>query len=116
MKVDGQVRITEKRVSGAKRALSLLAAVALVISVRIFVQENYFVRELLLFVGCAALLVFFAANLALLGILFHASGRSIVQHFRKSRIAVQEGGRSSPQTGPVVQAPTTATVARIGPL
>jgi len=50
------------------------------------------VRELLLFVACAALLVFFAANLALLGILFHAVVRSLVQFVRepKTRIAQQE--------------------------
>ena len=116
MKLEGQVRIRKKRASGVRRAFTLLAAVAVAISGRIFVQEDYFVRELLIFVGCAALLVFFAANLALLGILFHAAGRTIVQHFPKPRIAALEEGGSQQQTGPVVGAPTIATAPRIGPL
>ena len=54
--------------------------------------NGYIVRELLLFVACVALFVFFAANLALLGILFHAAGRSLLHSVRKARpeIAQQE--------------------------
>jgi hypothetical protein len=52
VKLEGQIGIREKRASGAKRAFTLVAAVGLAISDRIFVQEDYFVRELLLFVGC----------------------------------------------------------------
>ena len=56
-------------------------------------------RELLLFVSCAALFVFFAAHLGLLGILFHAAGRSIVPCFRKPRIAPRAQGGSRQHAG-----------------
>ena len=50
--------------------------------------DVYIVRELLLFAACAALLVFFAVNLALLGILFHAIGRSLLQSVRQAKTGI----------------------------
>jgi len=52
VKLKRQDRIKEKRASGGKRALTLLAAVVLAISAYVLSQEVYFVRELLLFVAC----------------------------------------------------------------
>lgn len=116
MKLEGPVRIKEERASGAKKAFTLLVAVVLAISVRVFVQEDHFVRELLLFVACAALFVFFAAHLGLLGILFHAAGRSIVPCFRKPRIAPRAQGGSRQHAGPLVGSPTMDAAARFRPL
>ena len=96
MKLEGPVRIKEERASGAKKAFTLLVAVVLAISVYVLLQEVFFVRELLLLVACAARLAFFAANLVLLGILFHAAGRSIAQCFRKPRMGPQEESGSQP--------------------
>ena len=50
--------------------------------------DVYIVRELLLFAACAALLVFFAVNLALLGILFHAVGRGLLQSLRQQKTGI----------------------------
>jgi hypothetical protein len=103
----------EERASGAKKAFTLLVAVVLAISVYVLLQEVYFVRELLLFVACAALLAFFAANLVLLGILFHAAGRSVAQCLRKPRMAPQE---EVVVNRLLVGSPTIDAAARIGPL
>jgi hypothetical protein len=80
--------------------------------------DVYIVRELLLFVAGAAFLVFFAANLALLGILFHAAGRGLLQSVRrpKTRIARQEEAHAEHLIGAVVITPTIRTVARTGQL
>ena len=80
-----------KRTNGAKRAFIVLS-VSLGLAACVPLLDTYIVRELLLFVACAALFVFFAANLALLGILLHAAGRSLLHSVRKARpgIAQQE--------------------------
>ena len=75
----------------------------------------YFVKESLLFVACAALLAFLAANLTLLEILFHAAGRRVLQYFRKPGIAPQEEVASQQHADPLVGSPTLGAAARIGP-
>ena len=113
VKVQDQVQAKEKRASGARRAITLLAIVVLSIAVGVFLGRFYFVRELLLFVAIAALLTFFGANLVMLGILFHAAGRSILQSVRKAKpgIAAQEEANTEQQAGPLVGNPTIATAA-----
>jgi hypothetical protein len=113
VKVQDQVQAKEKRASGARRAITLLAIVVLSIAAGVFLGRFYFVRELLLFVAIAALLTFFGANLVMLGILFHAAGRSILQSVQKAKpgIATQEEANTERQTGPLVGNPTIATAA-----
>jgi hypothetical protein len=91
MKSEGRTSVELKQMNGAKRGFTLLNF-SLGLAAGVAFLHVYIVRELLLFVACAALLVFFAANLALLGILFHAVVRSLVQFVRepKTRIAQQE--------------------------
>jgi len=114
VKVQDQLQAKEKRASGARRAITLLAIVVLSIAAGVFLGRFYFVRELLLFVAIAALLTFFGANLVVLGILFHAAGRSILQSVRKATkpgIATQEEANTERQAGPLVGNPTIATAA-----
>ena len=84
MKLESQVRVKESQASEAQKVLIVLAAALLAALVYVLFQQVYLLRELLLSVACAALLVFFAATLALLGILFHAAGQSILQSIRKA--------------------------------
>ena len=113
VKVQDQLQAKEKRASGARRAITLLAIVVLSIAAGVFLGRFYFVRELLLFVAIAALLTFFGANLVMLGILFHAAGRSILQSVQKAKpgIATQEEANTERQAGPLVGNPTIATAA-----
>jgi len=113
VKVQDQVQAKERRASGARRAITLLAIVVLSIPAGVFLGGFYFVRELLLFVAIAALLTFFGANLVVLGILFHAAGRSILQYVHKVKpgIATQEEANTERQAGPLVGNPTIATAA-----
>ena len=80
--------------------------------------DIYIARELLLFVACAALLVFFAANLALLGILFHAVARSLLQFVRepKTGIAQQEEAYAEQHAAPIIVSSTMGTAVRTGRL
>jgi len=108
-----QVQAEEKRASRARRAITLLAIVVLSIAAGVFLSRFYFVCELLLFVAIAALLTFLGTNLVVLGILFHAVGRSILQSVRKAKpgIAAQEEANTEQQAGPLVGNPTIATAA-----
>ena len=113
MKVQDQGRAKEKRASGARRASTLLAIVVLSIAAGVFLGSFYFVREFLLVVAIAALLTFFGANLVVLGILFHAAGRNILQYVRKVKpgIAAQEEAITERQAGPLVGNPAIGTAA-----
>ena len=101
-----------KRMNGAKRAFTLLS-VSLGLAASVPLLGVYIVRELLLFVACAALLVFFAANLALLGILLHAVGRSLLQSIRQAKtgIARQVEAHAEHLVGSLAVSPTISTVA-----
>ena len=103
--------------NGAKRGFMLLSVSLLGLAASVPLLNVYIVRELLFFVACAALLVFFAANLALLGILFHAAARSLLQFVREpqTRIAQQEA-YAGQHMGPSVVPPTMSSVARTGRL
>jgi hypothetical protein len=117
VKPEEQVRVSLKTTSRAKRALVLTAALV-GLAALILLLDVYFVRELLLFVGCAALLVFFAANLALLGILFHAAWLSLLESVRKAKpgIARQEEAHAERRVSPLTVSPPISTAARAGPL
>jgi hypothetical protein len=108
VKVQHQVRRNGQRASGARRAITSLAIVALSIAAGVFFGKFYFVRELLLFVIIAAFLVFFGATVALLGILCHAAGRRIFQFVRRAKpeIAAQGEANVEGQAGPFVGSPT----------
>ena len=108
MKVQDQVRENGQRVSGARKGITLLAIVALSIAAGVFFGKFYFVRELLLFVIIAAFLVFFGANVALLGILCHAAGRSILNSLRKAKAGITAQGEADVegQAGPSAGSPT----------
>jgi len=88
-KVEGRTPVKLKRTNGAKRGFIVLS-VSLGLAACVPLLDTYIVRELLLFVACAALFVFFAANLALLGILFHAAGRSLLHSVRKARPGITQ--------------------------
>jgi hypothetical protein len=62
VKLENQVRATEKQANGTKKALVLHVRLLLVTTAFAISLETYFLRELLLFVACAALLMFFAAT------------------------------------------------------
>ena len=62
MKLENQVRATEKQANGTKKALVLHVRLLLVTTAFAISLETYFLRELLLFVACAALLMFFDAT------------------------------------------------------
>jgi hypothetical protein len=117
MKVEGRTPVKLKRTNGAKREFIVLS-VSLGLAACVPLLDTYIVRELLLFVTCAALLVFFAANVALLGILFHAAARSLLQFVRepKTRIAQQEEACAEQLVGPFVVSPTMSAAARTGRL
>ena len=77
-----------KRMNGTRRGLILLCISLMGLAACVPLLDVYIVRELLLFAACAALLVFFAVNLALLGILFHAVGRSLLQSVRQAKTGI----------------------------
>jgi len=106
-----------KRMNGAKRGFMLLS-VSLGLTACVPLLDVYIVRELLLFVAGAAFLVFFAANLVLLGILFHAAWRGLLQSARKPKtgMARQKKAHAEHLVGEVVMTPAISTVARTGHL
>ena len=115
MKSEGRTSVELKQMNGAKRGFTLLS-VSLGLSACVPLLDVYIVRELLLFVACAALLVFFAANLALLGILFHAVAQSLLQFVRqpKPRIAQHEEAHAERLVGSLVVPPTISAAAGRG--
>ena len=117
MKAEDKTPVKLNRMKGTKRGFILLS-VSLGLAASVPLLDVYIVRELLLFVACTALLVFFAATLALLGILFQAVARSLLQFVResKTRIAQQEEAYAEQQVGPFVVSPTTSAAARTGHL
>jgi hypothetical protein len=104
MEVHGQARGKEKWAGGARRAVKLLTIVALGITAGLFSGGSYFVREIVLFVGVAALLAVFAANLLVLGILLQAAGRGVALSIRKPKrvIAVYAEAKSENTPGSLV--------------
>jgi hypothetical protein len=112
MKAEGRATVRLKGMN-AKRQFILLS-VSLGLAVCVALLDVYIVRELLLFVACAALLVFFAATLALLGILFHAVARSLLQSVRQAKtgIARQAEAHAEHLVGSHAVSPTVSTVAR----
>jgi hypothetical protein len=113
MKTEGRTPMKLKRRNGVKRGFILLS-VLVGLAACVPLLDAYIVRELLLCVACAALLVFFAANLALLGILFHAVAQSLLQFVRqpKPRIAQQEEAYAEQHVGPLIVSPAISTAAR----
>jgi len=86
VKVEKQAGAKERRASEARRALYTLAVVLLAgIAAYICFDRFYLVREWLLVVALTALLVFLAANLAVLGLVVHAAGRMILGLVRKAQ-------------------------------
>jgi hypothetical protein len=84
VKVQGQIGLKSGAEGVARRAVTWLTFVALALAVNACLESNM-VRELFLFVGPAALLVFFGVNVAVLGFLLHEAGRSILRLLRKAR-------------------------------
>ena len=115
MKLESQVRIKEKLANGTKKAFVLHVRLLLVTMAFAISLETYFLRELLLFVACGALLVFFAASLALLGVLFHAAAQGLLQSLRqpqpKPRIARNEEAHAERLVGSLVVSPTISAAA-----
>ena len=113
MKAQGRTPATLKRMNGANRGFILLS-VLVGLAVCVPLLDVYIVRELLLFVACAALLVFSAANLALLGILFHAVARSLFQSARQAKtgIARQAEAHAEHLVGSLAASPMISTEAR----
>ena len=118
MILERQASIKPKQTSARKRAFTLLIAALAGLTACTLFLDVYLLRELLLFVAVAALLVFFVANLALLGVLFHAAGRSVLNAIRnaKTRNAQQEDAHAGQHVGPFVVSPSISTVARTGRL
>jgi hypothetical protein len=117
VKLQSQVRV-KKPATGAKKAFVLHMRLLLVTMAFVISLETYFLRELLLFVACAALLVFFAAGLALLGVLFHAAAQALLQSLRqpqsKPRIAQHEEAHAERLIGSLVVSPTISAAAERG--
>jgi hypothetical protein len=100
------------RASGARRAIMLPVIVALGIAAGVFFGKLYFVRELVLFVCITAIVALFAANLGVLGILFHAAGQSILQSVRKAKpAAAQEKFDAKRLAAPFLGSPTVSPAA-----
>lgn len=118
MKLESEVRVKKNQAGNAKKAFIVFAALLLATSVYVLFQWVYLFRELLLVVACAAILVFFAGNLAMLGILFHAAGRSTRQSIRKAtlRIAQPEKAHAEQHLGPLLVSPTISAAPRTGRL
>jgi hypothetical protein len=85
MEVQDRARAKEKLASGPSRAIVWPAIAVLGIVAGVFFGRFYFVHELVLFVAIAAILTFFGANLVVLGIVFHAAGRSLLQSVQKAK-------------------------------
>jgi hypothetical protein len=118
MKFETEVRAKKNQARDAKKAFIVLAGALLATSVYVLIQQLYLLRELLLVVACAAVLVFFAANLAVLGFLFHAAGRSIGHSIRKAtpRIAQPEKAHAEQHVGPLLVSPTIGSAPTTGRL
>ena len=87
------------RASGSRRAIGPLAIVVLGIVASVFFRQFYFVRELALFVGIAAILAVFVGNLMVLGILFNAAGQSILQAVGKAAAQEKATAGSAAKSG-----------------
>ena len=74
----------QKQGNRARRPIALLTIAALGMVAGGFFGKVYLVQELLVVVALTALVVFFAANLVVLGILFHAIGKSILHSIRNA--------------------------------
>ena len=118
MRLESEIRVKKNQAGDAKKTFTVLAGALLTMSVYVLFQQVYLLRELLLAVACAAILVFFAANLAVIGILFHASARSIRQSIGKATptITQPEKADAEQRVGPLLVPPTIGTVARAGRL
>ena len=81
------MRGDRKRRSLTKLATILSGSVAFVL-----LERFYFMRELLLFVALAAVLVFFAGSVAVLGILAHAAVQSMFRSVRMAKARVVSQG------------------------
>ena len=115
VKREPQGQVKPKRGNRTERAFMLVTVVLVGSSACVLLLGAYFVKEILLFVACAALLALLAANVTQLGILFHAAGRRVLQYFRKPGIAPQGEVCSQQHTDPLVGSPTLGAAARIGP-
>lgn len=118
MKFESEIRGKRNQAGDLKKAFTFFAGALLAMSVYVLFQRVYLLRELLLAVACAAILVFFAANLAMIGILFHAAARSIRQSIRKAtpRIGQPERTHVEEHLGPLLVSPTISPAPRIGRL
>lgn len=84
MKAQGQIELKPKQARVAALVAKLLPSALAWLAVSACLARSYVVRELLLFVSFAAVLVLLGASVAVLGVLLHQAGRSI---FRSVRIA-----------------------------
>ena len=97
------------RASGARKAITLRVIVVLGIAAGMFFGKPYFFRELVLLVCIAAIAALFAANLVVLGILFHAGGQSVLQSARTAKpAAAQEKVNAARQAAPFLGSPTVS--------
>ena len=101
------------RTGGKRKSLTKLGTILSGTAGFVLLERLYFVRELLLFVALAVLLVFLAANVALLGILVHAAVQRMFRSVRKGKpgIAPWEGASHADA---FARPPTIGTTARIG--
>jgi hypothetical protein len=101
---------------GKRRSLTKLGTILAGAAGFVPLGRLYFVRELLLFVALAVLLVFLAANVALLGILVHAAVQAMFRSVRKGKpgIAPWEGGPVASHADAFAGPATIGTTARIG--
>jgi hypothetical protein len=79
------------RTGGKRRSLTKLVTILSGGAGFVLLESLYFLRELLLFVAIAALLVFLAATVAVLGILGQAAAESMFRSVRmaKARLVSQ---------------------------
>ena len=72
----------------ASRGIVFPWLVAALVCTSLFVlfEKLYLVRELLLFVTCAAVLAFFVANCVLLGLMVQSAARTIFRHAQKAKL------------------------------
>lgn len=84
MKAQGQIGLRPEQATVATRVARFLPSALAWLAGSACLARSYVVRELLLFVSFAAVLVLLGASVAVLGVLLHQAGRSI---FRSVRIA-----------------------------
>lgn len=75
MKFESEGRLKKNQARDARKTFIVLAGVLLATSVYVLVQQLYLLRELLLVVACAAILVFFAQTLRRLEFCFMRQDR-----------------------------------------